>query len=118
VEFAKWPILDQWHTFDWVIIGTKAPYFLIDAKKELPSNPRLIIDLSVPRNVNPELSHQPDTTLLNIDQINSQLSIRNRTMERQLLLAEEKIDEAAMQQMRLFHEKESSRLKIFAEALA
>ena len=49
------------------------PTFLVDEK------PRLILDLSVPQNVDPAVTNLPQTTLLNVDQVSV---ILNKTIEK------------------------------------
>ncbi len=61
-----WKDLKLWHTFDLVIFGTKSPDYLIHPQTLL--NKPLVMDLSVPRNVDPRLGKQ--IRLLNIDELN------------------------------------------------
>ncbi len=117
IAFVEWEAIARWHDYDWVILGTKAPDFLIkpDPLSQLSlMGQKLIIDLSVPRNVDPDIARQPLLTLLNIDQINKGLHIRKKRLEHSLNLAEDLITQATDQQMLLFKEKESCRLRLCA----
>ncbi|MBA3815498.1 MAG: glutamyl-tRNA reductase [Parachlamydiaceae bacterium] len=116
IPYIGWEEVDLWHAYDWIIVGTKSTEHLISLN-QLPgylNGPKLIIDLSVPRNVDPILSRHPDITLLNIDQINRRLKIRRKNMHLSLHAAEELVVEATSQQVDLFQEKERSRLRILA----
>jgi glutamyl-tRNA reductase len=68
-HLLAWEKLHTWHHFDIIIFGTKCPHFLIHAG-QLPeiTSPKLIIDLSLPRNVDPQVG-RGKITLLNVDQI-------------------------------------------------
>lgn len=82
LRVLDWKNLSEWDRFDWIILGTKSPHFLIGDRictKRIFSK-KLIIDLSVPRNVDPHLRKNPFITLLNIDQINRMVKIRKKGM--------------------------------------
>lgn len=116
VPLVNWEELDRWHTYDWIILGTRAPDHLLSLK-HIPqslNSKKLIIDLSVPRNADPLLSRHPNVTLLNIDQINRRLKIRRKKMNTSLSHAEELVTQAIGQQINLFHEKERCRLSLYA----
>lgn len=75
-----WENLDQWEQFDWVILGTKFPGYLIN-KETLgfsDKEQKLIIDLSVPRNVDPEIVKNTNICLYNIDDMHRLLISRKR----------------------------------------
>lgn len=83
LQILDWKNLNEWHRYDWIILGTKSPHFLIgntEYKRETFPSKKLIIDLSVPRNVDPRLRNNPFITLLNIDQINRMVKIRKKGM--------------------------------------
>lgn len=112
VGFLDWARLSDWHQYNWIIFGTKAPDYLI-RRPELPNScigHKLIIDLCVPRNVEPSLGRHAPITLLNIDQINHILHSRKQHMAHSLSRAENFIASAAKQHMSLFLEKERFRV--------
>jgi len=81
IGFLPWEQLDRWSSFDAVIFGTKCPHFLIHKEDVIsPSACRLVIDLSVPRNVDPKIGRHPEITLLNVDQLNRAID-RKRTIK-------------------------------------
>lgn len=112
VKVVKWEELNRWSQFDWVILATKAPSYLIHFCdiEEKNNSRKLIMDLSVPRNVNPKLGMHPQVTLMNIDQINRLLKIRHRRMLSDLITAEERIKSAAKDQVARFSLKKETRL--------
>lgn len=116
IRFIPWEKIDSWQDFDWIVLGTKAPDFLINNNSFSleNSNPKLLIDLSVPRNVDPTIARHPKITLLNIDQINRRLKIRRKSLSRSLLHAEELLHKTICQQIKIFHEKEACRLRVLA----
>lgn len=111
IQGASWDAITCWTEFDWIIVGTKSPEFLITSADMPQENKKLVIDLAVPRNVAPDLANHPAVTLVNIDQLNRHLHIRNRQMERSLVQAEEMIEASVSRQIELFLEREQSRLK-------
>lgn len=114
IEFVEWDKLQSWHAYDWIVFGTKSTEFLItkDSLASLPLSHKLIIDLSVPRNVDPRIAQHSKITLLNIDQINRRLKIRRKSLSNSLKEAEDIVVGSINTQMKLFNEKEKSRLRI------
>jgi len=115
IPILDWEQLHSWHDYDWVILGTKAPEYLIKSRP-LPvhSKHKLIIDLAVPRNADPSLSRHKNITLLNIDQINRRLKIRRQYLSQSIDLAEAMVSKAIHHHLMLFHEKEKNRLRLYA----
>lgn len=86
IHLCDWADLVHWHTYDVVICGTRYPDYLI-TPRDLPASMegrRLLVDLSVPRNVDPALGRHRQITLLNIDQID-RIVERRRKIEAVLL---------------------------------
>lgn len=106
IKILDWRHLDQWKEYDWIIFGTKSTEYLL--KKEHLDDQigqKLIIDLCVPRNVDPDISGHPQIHLLNIDQINRTLKIRRQSIVETLMHAEEMVLKAARQQILIFHQR-------------
>jgi glutamyl-tRNA reductase len=111
INTLLWEDFAAWQRFDWVIFGTKSPDLLLTSAN-LPSpcgNKKLLIDLCVPRNVDPSLAKDPHITLMNIDQINRTLSIRAQKMNHSLHQAEEIILTQTHRQVSLFHTRGAAR---------
>lgn len=115
ISILPWNQLSRWPEFDWVIFGTKSGEYLIH-KEDLPDRfeRKLVIDLCVPRNVDPALGREQKITLMNIDQINCTLHTRRQQMSHLLMQADGLISEAASKQVCLFNEREQNRLRIIA----
>ena len=71
VKYLAWSQLKSWQEYDWIIFGTKSPDYLITQQEVLHGkfSQKLIMDLCVPRNVEPRLGQNSNIILLNIDQI-------------------------------------------------
>lgn len=101
---------EKWPDFDWIIFGTKAPEYLIRREQvKAHISKKLIIDLCVPRNVDPFLGKEQGIHLLNIDQINHMLKRRRQQMCGTIDKAEAIVTEATRQQISLFHQRDTKR---------
>jgi glutamyl-tRNA reductase len=108
IHLLEWKSFSQWTTYDWIIFGTKSPNYLIhrfDVNLE-PTRKQLIMDLSVPRNVEPQLAQHPQISLFNIDQLNRLLKARHGTIDHTLIEADRRIVEATQQHAKRYLEKE------------
>lgn len=115
VQIIEWNRLQEWHSYDWIIFGTKSPDYLIHRHMPTESiGKKLIMDLSVPRNVDPALAQKPDITLLNIDQLNNLLKMRNQSMNESRRDAESMIYRAADRLASRHVQKESYQMNSIA----
>lgn len=101
VNMLPWPCLKEWVKFNWAIFGTKAPEALVKAQdlQGATQFPRLLIDLSVPRNVDPHLKQAKGVHLRNIDQLNLSLNSRQQQMQHLLDEADLFIQQAAQRHL-------------------
>jgi glutamyl-tRNA reductase len=116
LDILAWDKLQNWHDYDWIIFGTKSPEYVIQ-EQHIPVHQisqKLVIDLCVPRNVEPKLGRHPNVTLLNIDQINRSLRNRTQRMIHSVTRAEELVSTAAQVHSDLFHQKEKARQRFLA----
>lgn len=104
VQILPWNQLQQWTSYDWIICGTKCPTYLLSTPPQT-TDKKLIIDLSVPRNVDPDLAKCPSIQLLNIDQINQSLQVRKHHLQNSLSDADEMITLETSKQIKIFHNK-------------
>ncbi|MCB1112123.1 MAG: glutamyl-tRNA reductase [Chlamydiales bacterium] len=111
LELLPWERLHHWHHYDWIICGTKSPEYLLTHDTFPGTHPKrkLIIDLCVPRNVEPKLARNRQITLMNIDQINRLLRTRRKQMNTLLQDAEEIILTSALRHVDIFRNKEQVR---------
>jgi len=111
LEKLLWKDICQWHRYDWIIFGTKSPEYLItqDDFDSTSRSPKLIIDLCVPRNVDPKVARIPSIKLLNIDQINRTLKMRKKQVTNFVIDAETLIEKYSHRQINIFKGKSSAK---------
>lgn len=80
-------ILERWEEYDLIISASKSSKALL-YPKACPVQPRLIFDLSVPRNVHPFVGAMPCVSLYNIEQLSELIKEREKIQEQQLHRAE------------------------------
>ncbi|HRD54977.1 MAG TPA: glutamyl-tRNA reductase [Parachlamydiaceae bacterium] len=108
-DFLPWEELCNWKDYSWIICGTKAPNYLIENSflfKSITDN-KLMIDLSVPRNIDPSIGHHPNITLFNMDEISALLNCRTKNREETIQKAEEMIFQETEKHLTIFKEKEN-----------
>lgn len=108
VHVCDWSHLTCWYEYDVVIFGTRYPDYLI-THRDLPQRMegrRLLVDLSVPRNVDPALGRHKQVTLLNIDQIDRIVEKRRRIEQALLVEMQEMVEESVERQIEIFCAKE------------
>lgn len=89
-DVLPWSNLDKWTNFEWVICATKSPNFILTEESPSPSKKRLLVDLAVPRNIDPSLESNT-TTLLNIDHLQQLLDTRRLFLEQQVIQTEKSL---------------------------
>ena len=116
VQILEWEKLSEWQNFDWIICGTKSPNYLITPRGSTfePIERKLVIDLCVPRNVDPQLALNDNMTLLNIDQINGNLKHRRHSLLASITKAEEIIHTSASYHIRQFKMRDAHKLRLIA----
>jgi len=116
IATLDWAKLSDWPVYDLIVLGTKSPEHIIE-KDRLASRcirQKLIIDLCVPRNVDPQLGKMSKITLLNIDEINRTLKLRKQKLHGLLSKAETIVHQATKKQITIFFEREKRRHKFLA----
>jgi len=68
---------------------------------------QMMIDLSVPRNIDPSIGHHPNITLFNMDEISALLNCRTKNREETIQKAEEMIFQETEKHLTIFKEKEN-----------
>jgi len=107
VHALEWERRAEWNHYDWIIFGTKSPEYLL-SKLDLDSqskSPKLIMDLCVPRNVDPKVGCDPRITLLNIDQINRIVKAREHKANTLLSQAEQQVSHSVKVHTDLYQKK-------------
>lgn len=95
IPFLPLSALSSWKEFDWIISGTKAatPLLTLTEKEALPS-PKLLFDLSVPRNIAGSNRH---ATLFHIDDLHQKL--KGESPHLLIERAEENLEKTALRQL-------------------
>lgn len=109
-----WENIHHWHRYDWVIVGTKAPHYLITSTTDR-MNTKLIMDFSLPRNVDPELD-QEGMILMNIDEMHERVGQRMQKMSHILFQTEEMLSQETKQHFISFKQKEQYPTKLLITA--
>lgn len=114
ISFLNWNSLYKWCDYDCIILGTKSPDPLIGPSKGcLEGAPKLIMDLSVPRNADPKLGRVKGLTLLNIDQLNRSMRIKKNQLQHSLSEAENYTKLAANKYSKIFQKKRLGSKRIY-----
>jgi glutamyl-tRNA reductase len=96
---ARDAFLDELVRADIVLCSTGANHYLLDAAqmadvtRRRKGRPLFLIDLSVPRNIDPAVNDLEDIFLYNIDDLNSVVEANRREREKEAVKAEAIIDE-------------------------
>jgi glutamyl-tRNA reductase len=82
MKLFPWEDMDNWTQFDMVIAGSKSSNYILKAnqirKEKSLIKTKLIVDLSMPRNVDPLIEKNPHITLFNIEEIGGFIEQRQR----------------------------------------
>ncbi len=107
IHHLPWSKIRCWHTYDWVITGTKSSEYLL-MRKDLPfhlTNKKLLIDLSVPRNIDPQIAQDSSVALFNMDQMNGFLKIHSHHIFSTIAEAEKRVINITQQHAKSYEEK-------------
>ncbi len=94
--------LEKIDAFPWIISATKSPNYIIRKDMLKTDNP-LLIDLAVPRNIDPSV----DCKLLNIDDLNLLLEKRLALIKERVDSADQKLNLAVRRSLAIFRNKSS-----------
>ncbi len=103
---ARDAFLDELVQADIVICSTGANHYLLDAQqmtdvaRRRKGRPLFLIDLAVPRNIDPAVNDVDDAYLYNIDDLNSVVEANRREREKEAMKAEAIIDDELQQMMK------------------
>jgi glutamyl-tRNA reductase len=109
IRTLPWKCLShEWTNYDLVLSAAKATEYILEpcniqAQKE---GKRLLIDLGVPRNIDPEISKFSAVTLLNIDSLIPTLENHKNSEQKTLLEATQMSQEEALRNYVFFEKKQ------------
>jgi glutamyl-tRNA reductase len=104
VALLPWEERKAWTDYDLLISGTNASSFVVQWEEHIPRT-RLIFDLGVPRNVDPQLSKHPQVVLRNMDELGTMLERRQRTEGANIRAVESALQEKVRAYVSFFHDK-------------
>lgn len=111
-RFLPWSSKKLWTQFNWVVAATKSDqYHLFRSDLGSRYETELLIDLAVPRNIDPQLGDK--LPLVNIDQVNALLHQYSALLLEKQSEIEDLLNENAKRYTALFHQK-SEKLYLFA----
>ncbi len=113
VHCMDWSQLPRWSQFDWIIVGTKSPEYLLHPSEVTKGmSKKLIIDLSLPRNVDPAVGRHPKVLLFNIDQINHAVDTAQAEVKELLRQADDQVGHQVHRELHIYQERQSCRLQL------
>jgi glutamyl-tRNA reductase len=108
VLVLPWQELGCWSSYDVVIAASQSEEFLVTPSQILERSSlrnRLVLDLGLPRNVDPALERHPLITLFNIEEMNEFIVQRQKGSLQEKERIIEVIEEAVSLQVRLYQNK-------------
>ena len=111
-QFVDWLNISYWPKFDIVITGSLASQYLLRQDHLLGKEPcliqtRLVIDLSVPRNVDPLVGKHPSILLFNMEEVNFFIDQKQRGIHKEKEKLKKKIVESVSLQLDLYRDKKN-----------
>ncbi|MES2198661.1 MAG: hypothetical protein V4489_00630 [Chlamydiota bacterium] len=105
-SFVPWASLSSWACFDMVISGSKCSEYLLDAN-QIPVTAsfiqtKVVVDLGVPRNVDPMVGKNPLITLFNIEDVTGLIDHRKEISLGIQKDIEQEIEQLAFKQVFLY----------------
>ena len=105
IKAKDYSCLKNWQDYDTVILATSYQGYLIKEYRE-QSEKNLLIDLSVPRNVDPSINQHNTIYLYNIDTLHRLVQKTNTMRFYQIDAVDDFINESVQRQMEIFYAKE------------
>ena len=106
-----WDLPIEWSAYRVIICATDHDSYLLKEGERVGKSP-LLIDLSMPRNIDPSLAHVPGVKLYNIDQIGA-ISTQKKG-GKEISLCETIVEKKAQKYMQLFEERKKAKWRYAA----
>lgn len=104
VTLLDWSAISSWKAYPMLICGTNQPEYLISVSSEAMQT-RLIVDLCVPRNVDPEIAKHAGVTLFNITEISRFLQAKAGKHDAEIAQCKERVKQLVDRQLSLFDQR-------------
>ena len=105
VSVIDWAALETWKHYDLVICGTNSSGPVISSA-DGSLKTRLMIDLSVPRGISPELNRCPHLTLLNMEELGKLVEHERKERTREVASIQRTVEGFVERQIGIFNEKQ------------
>jgi glutamyl-tRNA reductase len=103
IRLIDWSGLENWPQYDLVICGTRSHDFLLTLENlSTHHRTQLLIDLGMPRNIDPRFKSHAGISLFNIDELGEFIDERKETSILQMHAAESWVRQAAERQAAIF----------------
>ncbi len=109
VSVIDWSSLETWTEHDLVICGTHSTEPVISS---FPSSlkTRLMLDLSVPRGISPDLNRCSHLTLLNMEELGKLVEYERKERAQEVTAIQKTVERSVERQIDIFHEKQIRRV--------
>ncbi len=97
IRLLDWGHLSHWSDYPLVIAGSKTASFLLTPDQSVDPKTRLILDLGMPRNVDPRLGKHPQVHVMNMDDLGMLMEKRQQKDLSAVALAESFIEQKVHQ---------------------
>lgn len=97
-----WDEINRWINYDMIICGTYSDSYVLTLPATEMLGDKLVVDLSVPRTVDPALRLHPQVTLLDMDRLTGLMKKRSSEQWQQKRQCEKMVDATVRKLMQLF----------------
>lgn len=108
ISRINWKKIQTWTAYDVVICATYHDKYILDTKREVDKK-IILFDLSVPRNIDPNLSKHPLLHLYNIDQLGAMAQKKREGGGKEIVLCEKVVLDSAIKQITLFGKRREAK---------
>ena len=84
IQMMSWSRLTDWRHWDIVICATQHPSYVLKQDPRGATKPQLLIDLSVPRLIDPSLGSDPLVHLINMEALATLVDSKRRRLLKQI----------------------------------
>jgi glutamyl-tRNA reductase len=104
-----WSMLPNWKEYDLIICGTTHSHYLLSYEEANcdKMKTKLIVDLSVPRTVDPQLARHPHLTLFNVEELGKVIDQQKNCDIDAMTHAEQMVWTQVQRQLEIYRQKES-----------
>lgn len=117
IEIVDWSVIPHWLAWDVIICGTQHHDYLLKQEHSLDNfgfsslnETHVIFDLSVPRNVDPQLAQHLNIALYNMEQLSQIIDTKRRHHLGEIDAAHELVLTSVERQLKIYNEKLTRRL--------